>query len=220
MGASSADKLNFDFSVPLQAVPLITGLEGSDPWIQQPNDALVALMRASEARQRGESWRDYPVGAAAITLFDNHYERMIYHGANFKPRKTSGINTHAEEEILTGSKGTVSVLAVVAETDYGDPDRLQTPTTVPCDYRCTPLLDKSERIEPRTLILSATPDFTVVQYYDIRSLVDAQNCKYPELLTTVRFETPNMQDDQEWLEKFSIPLINYRQSFASKNPPR
>lgn len=197
--------------IPAEYVPYITGLQTTDPWLQQPSDAMVALVEASKAREHAVSWRAFFVGACGISLFDDTYSTHHVYGANQKPLVRGPVNTHAEQAVLRGARAkaikTLSVLAVSGEPQLDIRSGLEAPTLLPCASICLPLLRSSALIAEETLLLSVTPDFRTVQAYSSQELAAAHRRQDMSGLMTMHFETADGKDDDEWASKFFQPLL-------------
>ncbi len=190
---------------------MATGLESTNPWLQQPQAAAIALFRAIEARKYAHTWRkENPihVGACGISLPDRDHFTAYIHGANFKPEQYGPINTHAEEEVLYAARSVLNVLAVVGDVQPDDNTGLAAETLLPCSAVCLPMLKASQSLESHSLILSANPDLSVVQYYGVPELNKVYETGDVGELITVHLETSLAADDAEWNEKIFLPLID------------
>lgn len=177
----------------------------SNAWICQPHDAVESLLRAQRNIDLARSWRNFRVSSCGVVLHNIETEPRYLYGVNRKPAKSGPIDIHAEaavlEEAAQSTSLPLSVLALVADVQPDDTTNLLTPTLLPCSRACLPKLEASPHIDPKSLIVSAGPDMTTVQYYDIHTLREAYETNDPSLLSVVQFETAAGKDRQEWDEK-------------------
>ncbi|TWP15980.1 hypothetical protein EUA75_01170 [TM7 phylum sp. oral taxon 353] len=131
------------------------------------DDKLAQVMAAEAARayELGYSYRNFRVGAAALYLYDD--ELYIEYGANFKGSKDCEIDRHAEQEILAGLRviGNVAcrVLAVSGDLQTDQHSGKRTLTLHPCGW-CRDAIVNSPLITLETMIVSARPDLSVIEY--------------------------------------------------------
>jgi hypothetical protein len=194
------------------------------PLLRQAGDSVVALLRAQRGLKFAQSWRDFRVSACAVTFLDDELAVSYIHGVNRKPQANGPEDLHAEEAVLADTvniaREPISVLAIVADVQPDESTDLATSTLVPCYRRCLPGLEASEHMVPHSLVLSATPDLSCVQYYDLSTLRRAYDAHQPELLSTVNFETPNAEDRLEWREKLIRPIGNRALDLIMQTPPQ
>lgn len=120
---------------------------------------------ATRAYELGYSYRNFRVGAAALYLCD---ERLgIKYGANFKASKECEFNRHAEQEILKElhlmDRAICRVLAISGDLQVDQHSGKHTRTLHPCGW-CRDAIAKSSSITPETVIVSARPDLSVIEY--------------------------------------------------------
>lgn len=131
------------------------------------DDELVQAMAVEAARayELGHSYRNFRVGAAALYLCND--EPRIEYGANFKGGKDCKIDRHAEQEILASlrSIGNVvcRVLAVSGDLQTDQHSGKHTHTLHPCGW-CRDAIASSPLITPETVIVSARPNLSVIEY--------------------------------------------------------
>ncbi len=196
---------------PVVQMHVFRGAEQSHPILRQTGDAVVALIRAQRSLQFAESWRDFRVAACGVTFLDDDNAVSLLHGVNIKPAQNGPIDIHAEEMVLQATvslaREPLSAIAVVADVQPDDTTQLKAPTLLPCYRRCLPALEGTEHIYiPETLLLSANPNLTCVQYYDVPTLRQAYEENDADILQTVQFETPNGEDKAEWYTKLQLPI--------------
>ncbi len=141
--------------------------------------ARTALMQASEARQTlAQSWRNYHVGGCAIFGTADDPQAMISAG-NLNPEEYGAINIHTEEALLAMATemklGQISVLAIVGDLQPDSRTGEIPPALLPCAERCIGLLESSYHITDDTLLVSASPDLQVVQFYNMKHLIEVRN---------------------------------------------
>lgn len=131
------------------------------------DDEFVRAMavEATRAYELGYSYRNFRVGAAALYFCDD--EPHIEYGANFKGSKGCRINRHAEQEILASLRDMGNVacraLAVSGDLQTDQHSGRHTYTLHPCGW-CRDAIANSPLITPETMIVSARPDLSVIEY--------------------------------------------------------
>jgi|GEM_PF-1596551 len=139
-----------------------------------PANVLLALHRAREAQALAVSYRDFRVGAAAVTLTAGTPGFQIVTGINVKPDQTTSMNVHAEQVALQKVDDRrfhyVSTLAVVGETQADTQSGHGAATLHPCGL-CRSAIAQHPGIDPEhTLLASALPDLRTIELYNLASL--------------------------------------------------
>lgn len=178
---SKAPELNgrYDVPIPLLAQQLITGYTETNPWLNQSNDIMRAiLMGVAMARPNAVSYRGFTVGAVGIGLRQSaaNGDHLIrtFHGANDKPEPNGAINIHAEHEVLDAAEQSSAVLTTLALYGDNQPDDgrgTSFPAIVPCSKVCLPRLQRSPAIDPRrTIFTSLSPARNMLLLYRLDEL--------------------------------------------------
>lgn len=197
---------------------------------QTPANLLFALVKARQAREHAFSWRHFDVGAAIMALKAKPSLMRFISGVNIKPEEDSDINVHAEQLALkkleTDNFDMVSMVAVVGEIQHDQQSKKTMHTLHPCGLcravlLASPLIDKE-----RTLIVSAVPDFSVIEIATILGLQKYHEEDNASEITRYNFDhpldilkppegtgaihlvdTPQMQAEEEmWFNTVGIPL--------------
>lgn len=209
------------------------------------NAVIPALLGAERAREYAWSYREFLVGAAAVAYFYSPHgaRKMNFsHGANAKPVPGSDIiNVHAEHTVMTainaekrpGESVYVPVLAVVGDLQPDQQSGEETLTLHPCGL-CREAFDHPDTpIDRRTLIVTANPDFTVVEWLSLGALARVHSASDHEgidralfkqrspiltppnlegrnFIRLSEFDTPEMDHyEDEYEEKVMFPVIRY-----------
>lgn len=198
---SRAPELNgrYDLVVPKEFKESITGFSGSDPWLQQSNDVMRAIILGSKlARDRAVSWRGFTVGAIGVSLFETLENgdgiSRTFFGANDKPDEFGPINIHAEQEVLERAEEhniQLSVLTVFGSEQPDDGTSVVFPALSPCSKICLPLLQKSPVISrERSIISSVSHDRKKLVLYTLPDLEKAYETNSVNHMTVVEFKHP------------------------------
>lgn len=168
-----------------------------------PAYLLLALQRAREAQTQAVSYRDFRVGAAAVTLTASPPRIQIVTGINVKPDQTTSMNVHAEQVALqkVDDRGFnyVSILAVVGETQADTQSGQQTATLHPCGL-CRNVMDEHSGINPElTLLASALPDLRTIELYNLSSLQKLHD-----------------QGDESKVQRFQLPDLELLKPFTQE----
>lgn len=135
---------------------------------------LFALNRARQARELAISWRHFTVGATIMGLKAHPSQMRFMSGVNIKPEDGSVINIHAEQLALRKLKDEgfdmVSMVVVVGETQNDQQSGRTMNTLHPCGLCRTALLQSDIVDDKHTLIVSALPDFSVIEATDLAGL--------------------------------------------------
>ena len=139
-----------------------------------PGNVLRALFAAREARELAVSWRDFKVGAAVVGMTFQPSGMRFMTCANVKPDEDSTMNVHAEQVALQKARDrnfdAVSIVAVVGETQSDTQSGNEMHTLHPCGL-CRAVMLKDALVDPKaSLIVSALPDFTKIELYNLDSL--------------------------------------------------
>lgn len=155
----------------------------------------VILRAITSAKDRGNSWRNFQVGAAAfLSSKDPELLRslgktpqIIYTGANWKLGSDQR-NTCAEQEIVAQIRQQEHffypkevLMLVIAGECLHEPDResnIFTKTLHPCNH-CRKLLSETPQITPSTLIVSVNLDNTKRRIWSFESLLKIHNGSLP-----------------------------------------
>lgn len=140
--------------------------------LQLGDFALSLLLFTADFRTRAHSYRGFLVGAGAMAVGDNNrFGRML--GYNVKLDETDRVNIHAEDLVLAKAQdmdyGRIAMLAVIGLTQEDHASGKTTETLHPCG-RCRGRLSESPLIGEDTLIVTARPDFTVIELSSIGGL--------------------------------------------------
>mgnify|MGYP000861581442 CR=1 FL=1 len=178
---SKAPELNgrYDVPIPLFAQQLITGYTEKNPWLDQSNDIMRAIiMGVALARPNAVSHRGFTVGAVGIglrqTAANGDHLIRTFHGANDKPEPDGPVNIHAEHEVLDAAEQSGAVLTTLALYGDNQPDDgrgTSFPAIVPCSKVCLPRLQRSLAIDRRrTIFTSLSPTRDTLLLYRLAEL--------------------------------------------------
>ncbi len=162
-----------------------------------PDSLLFAMHRAREARKLANSWRNFNVGASAISLRIKAGAEFsparfqVLEGVNVKPEEESKINIHAEQQALQKARdygfNAVSMLVVVGEPQPDQQTGRESPTLHPCGL-CREFMGNDPLIDNNnTLIASVLPSFQTIEMYDLQALRDLHDEKPAAI---ARFDLP------------------------------
>ena len=161
---------------------------------------LQLLLETAEFRDRAMSYRDFNVAAGAWCLDYPRYGRML--GYNVKVDDTDLVNIHAEDLVTEKAAAEgfqeISILAVIGPTQEDHASGKHTETLHPCG-RCRGRLAQSELVSDRTLVVTARPDFTVVELASLSDIVGLHQDGDKRDMTTFRFDqTPAILRPRLW----------------------
>lgn len=199
----------------VERIPKIYRPEGYDPaqiGLTSINQ-LIYLIRASAAESaKAVSWRDYRVGAAAVSFnFDTHVTSVMT-GSNVKPEENGGLNLHAEQISLAKVRR-FQLGEVIAMAVWGDPTDLdanpnQEPTLRFC-RRCSDMFDSAPEITDKTILLSGNRDFSKCELYTADELGDYY--KDPGAVglisDTPPFSLADDMDDDRYTQEVLVPYF-------------
>lgn len=198
---------------------------------QTPANLLFALVKAREARTHAVSWRHFDVGAAIMALRTNTSLLRYISGVNIKPEENSEINIHAEQlalsKLAADGFDMVSMVAVVGEIQNDQQSKKVMHTLHPCGLCRTVLLQSPLIDNERTLIVSAVPDFSVIEiativglqkYHEHDDASGITRFSFDEPLDILKpytgtgpihlIDTPEMRAEEEiWDLKIREPLV-------------
>ena len=141
-----------------------------------PANLLLALHRAREAQELAISYRGFKVGAAIVGLAFNPANFQIMTGVNVKPDEVSSMNVHAEQVALQKMRDrqfdVASMVVVVGNTQPDKQSGSNMPTLHPCGLCRSVMLQDPLIDKDATLIVSALPDFSKIELYNLASLYD------------------------------------------------
>lgn len=127
--------------------------------------AQAMATEAARAYELGYSYRNFRVGAAALYLYGG--ELNVEYSANFKSSRDCKVDRHAEQEILANLRAVGSVvcraLAVSGDLQIDQHSGKHTRTLHPCGW-CRDAIANSPLITPETMIVSARPDLSIIEY--------------------------------------------------------
>lgn len=167
---------------------------------QLGSSVLQLLLDTSEFRERALSYRGFKVGAGAWCLAPNRRGRVL--GYNVKVDDTDAVNIHAEDLVTQKAAEAefkeIATLAIIGPTQEDHVSRTQQETLHPCG-RCRGRLSESPFVTDKTLIVTARPDFKVIQFASLSAILAAHNNNDESGLTTFRFpETPAVLRPRSW----------------------
>lgn len=161
---------------------------------QTPANLLLALNRAREAREIAISYRDFTVGASIVGLKANPSFLQFISGLNIKPEENSIINIHAEQLALTKLEedgfDMVSMIAVVGELQADQQSGKTMHTLHPCGLCRDIMLDSPIVDNELTLIVTAIPDFSVIEIANLASLRRFHEDGDESTITRFHFDKP------------------------------
>lgn len=178
-----------------------------------PANLLRALHQAREARELAVSYRNFKVGAAAVALGAEPADFQIVVGANIKPEIDSVVNIHAEQVALQKAENrhykAISLVAVVGDTQPDQQSGKDMVTLHPCGL-CRLALYNSNLIDSEaTLIASALPDFSKIELYTPKGLINFHEHHDESGINLV--ELPGIRaDEQVWDEAVATFLSRHR----------
>ncbi len=161
---------------------------------QTPANLLLALNRAREARGIAISYRDFTVGASVVGLKANPSFLQFISGINIKPEEDSVINIHAEQLALTKLEedgfDMVSMIAIVGELQADQQSGKTMHTLHPCGLCRKVLLSSPIMDGELTLIVTALPDFSVIEVSNLTGLQRFHELGDDSGITRFHFDTP------------------------------
>ncbi|OYX42982.1 hypothetical protein B7Y94_02520 [Candidatus Saccharibacteria bacterium 32-49-12] len=135
---------------------------------QSTGNVVSALQEARLAREQARSYRNFKVGAAIVGLTFLSRELSLFTGYNIKPAADSHINIHAEELALQAAHAekidAVSLVTIVGDTQLDQQSGREMLTLHPCGLCRNALDDDPLVLNDSTLVFSALPDFSTVEY--------------------------------------------------------
>ena len=135
---------------------------------------LLALHRAREAQEMAVSYRDFKVGAAIVGLTFRPSSLQVMTGVNVKPDEESAMNVHAEQVALQKTRDrhfdVASMVVVVGNTQSDKQSGNEMPTLHPCGLCRNVMLNDALVDSKASLIVSALPDFSKIELYNLESL--------------------------------------------------
>jgi cytidine deaminase len=145
------------------------------------NFMVGALLGAEKARLLADSYRDFNVGAAALTTYNMGHvmAHQFVHGANMKPvQGLEDINVHAEHTLLSridnqtekGESARVNVLAVVGDIQPDQQSGEVTRTLHPCGVCREQFENPVSPIDESTLFVTANKEMTTIEWFDLEAL--------------------------------------------------
>lgn len=150
----------------------------------QLGDAVLKLLLCTqEAQEKAVSYRSFNVGAGVLAVrhaasYDSPHGLGSYFGVNVKVDETDTINIHAEDlavgKAAEARADAISVLTVIGPTQEDHASGKHTHTLHPCG-RCRDRLSKHPLIHPATLIVTARPDFKVVEVSSLNGIRKAHD---------------------------------------------
>jgi cytidine deaminase len=147
----------------------------------------LLLAQAEAARQYARSYRNFRVGAAALSLFYNPegLSRFgFFMGANVKPVQGSDvINVHAEHELMIQTEqekypdenASIPFFVVIGDMQADQQTGIETPTLHPCGVCRNTFLENDTPINLDSICVTARPDLKEIEWYTVRSLIDYHN---------------------------------------------
>ena len=139
-----------------------------------PANLLVVLLKARQARQHANSYRQFDVGAAAYAMQYDPSQFKIFTGANFKPSPESAYNIHAEQLAVERAHQlgyqAVSMIGVVGETQPDQQSGHEMNTLHPCGKCRTALGSSALLSRDNTLIATASPDLRTIELSTVTKL--------------------------------------------------
>lgn len=155
----------------------------------------VSAWRAAE--KYGVSYRQFYVGAVALTASPAFDQLGFLHGANIKPDEAGIINEHAEDIVVNKARRygmQIMSLMVVGNTQPDHQSHLNPPTLHPCG-RCRDMLSASENVVlPTTTIFSASPDGKTYEMYGLSALRQYHQTGNPDTPGIWRFRVDNLDN--------------------------
>lgn len=178
---------------------------------------LQLLLDTSEFRERAMSYRNFSVAAGAWCLDYPRYGRTL--GYNIKFDETDKVNIHAEDLVVEKAQDAgfrqVSVLCVIGPAQEDHASGKQTETLHPCG-RCRGRLGLSSLVSDKTLIVTARPDFKVIQLAELSAIVAEHEEGDASGITTFPFETtPEILRPREWVDTGSAEPIRVEEIDSS-----
>ncbi len=220
--------------------PDLDGLEARQPALAALSALPFLLLGAERARDYAKSHRDFAVGAAAMVLYKKGRTQahMFVHGANIKPVDDDTINVHAEHILLArieanraiGEAVKVPFIVVVGDVQSDSQSGKATRTLHPCGMCRADFEHPESPVDESTVILSANPDMTAVEWYDLEALRRYHDTGDETRLGSAIFDhrldvlapvdidgqhhalitdTPVSSDEQLFTSHVTLPLIAY-----------
>lgn len=168
---------------------------------------LQLLLETSEFRERAASYRDFSVAAGAWCIGSGGlYGRTL--GYNVKLDETDLVNIHAEDQVVAKAEqagfGAISVLAIIGPPQEDHASGKLTETLHPCG-RCRGRLGESPLVSKDTLIVTAQPDFTVIQFASLSAIIAAHQGEPNPGITTFTFpETPAILQPRDFPSEWEL----------------
>jgi len=161
---------------------------------------LQLLLETAEFRNRAMSYRNFNVAAGAWALSGRRYGRML--GYNVKIDDTDAVNIHAEDLVVQKAQDAdlarIAVLTVIGPTQEDHASGARFRTLHPCG-RCRGRLSDSPLLSNDTLVVTAVPDFTVIQCATLPEIIAAHEEGSDDKLMTFTFEkTPAVLEPRDW----------------------
>jgi hypothetical protein len=201
--------------------------------IATPGGVINCLVRARSIRLEAESYRAFNIGVCGLIFRNGGMSQHLAHGANMKsgPGK-SEVDEHGEDFItnILQPGDTLSILTVVAPNQPDSSSAKESPTLHPC-YKCRRKIKDLGEISAKTLIVTALPDITAVQWGGIEDYINAHTVDDFEPATAYFEETPELFrlpdvspgkpihltpdldiDTSEWDRKVSFPIWEWIKS--------
>lgn len=168
---------------------------------------LGLLLDTSEFRDRAQSYRNFNVAAGAWCMGPETFGRVL--GYNIKADETDAVNIHAEDLVVEKAAAadftSISVLTVIGPTQEDHASGKHTETLHPCG-RCRGRLAASPLINEQTLVVTARPDFRVIQLASLAAIIAAHDSGDASGITTFRFDdTPAILQPRKWEPGSGIP---------------
>ncbi len=158
-----------------EPVPIPGVLDEADLTWSAINALYVVLRQAQSSSHSAISWRNFPVGCAAIATNESHDRFDLVTGYNVKPTAYSGLNIHAEQMLVERARryslSRILALAVIGEPQQDTQSGRTAPTLHPCGL-CRTHLAESGLMSSSTLIISSVPNFERAELYSFKELVE------------------------------------------------
>lgn len=155
---------------------------------QLGDTVLQLLLDTSEFRARAMSYRGFKVAAGAWCVTGQRHGRVL--GYNVKVDDTDTVNIHAEDLVTEKAREAgfrhISVLSIIGPTQEDNTSGKEMETLHPCG-RCRERLNRSELVSDDTLVVTARPDFRVIQIANISALTVAHDQGDMSGITTFQY---------------------------------
>lgn len=222
--------------------PAVPTIEDAQQSVAGALPALPFLLLGAErARDYADSHRDFRVGAAALAIYSKGHvkQQMIVHGANIKPvADDEGINIHAEHILLAriaahsapGETVRVPLLVVVGDVQSDEQSGRPMRTLHPCGMCRADFEDPRSPIDDSTVTVSAIPDMTQFEWYDLDGLQLYHSQGDDSYIGSAAFDTrldvlapldidaqhhrliierPPTEDERLFTSRITLPLLEY-----------